>query len=342
MPDLKDLLEQKSRRVAPTPGGFDRLVHRRARRDRNRRIGAGALAVLVTAAVVAALVSANQDQERPAGPSPTTSLSPSPGPIAIAGLPAAGAKPTKSTNADLAVVYDGPDGQGNEMDLSVFTDGRMVWQRWSPHGDWANPPARPLTVPPGATPFETGYVWQRLTPDGVNRMRSAMLAAGLFDGHRLRTIQDYQVEVRIQGRLIWGGHPAGQHATAAQLDALHALQTQMADPASWLPAADWADEQIHPFVPACYAMNTERGGVDLSKLPADARDELRQHMHNGYAHGAMPTDRFRILFRALIKAGYTPKVNSAPVIGFELPAAETDLFDFNGLGFLHFSPCLSG
>jgi len=77
MPDLADLLERQGQSVDREPGGLDRLVRRRARRERNRRVGAAALALLVTVAAIAALIRAGSETERPAGPAPSV-VSPTP------------------------------------------------------------------------------------------------------------------------------------------------------------------------------------------------------------------------------------------------------------------------
>ncbi len=337
MPELADLLERESRRVDPTPGGFDRLARRRDRRERNRRIGAGALALVVAIVAIAALLRANQSQLRPAAPSPSS--------MAFPGLPPAGAKPSEPVTGTLTLGYDGPDGNGHEMDLSVYADGRMIWQRWSPPVRWYPSSPQPLVIPHGATRFETGYVWQRLTPGGVNRLRSTILASGLFDRNEFfLTKMSYSIDLRTGGRMVrLQADTAGDRTpTPAQLHALHALERLMADPASWLPSSDWADARIHAFVPACYSVAYERGGLDLSKLPAVAAAEIRKHtQHN--AAGEMSTDDARTLFRALVGAGYVPSNDSAALIGFRLPPAVTNqLFDPVKFGFLHLSPCLPG
>ena len=263
------------------------------------------------------------------------------------GLPPVGTRPSEPITGTLALVYDGPDGNGSQMDLSVYTDGRMIWQRWSPPVRWNARSAQPVVIPHGATRFETGYVWQRLTPVGVAWLRSAILSSGLFDGRKKNflTTSSWQIEVRTGGRMVavWASSVGNVTPTTAQFDALHGLEELMADPASGLPSSDWADARIRAFVPACYSVAYERGGLDLSKLPAVARDELRTAMPGGNASGTMATDDARTLFRSLVGAGYEPTPDSAAVVGFRLPPAETGpVFDPITFGFLHLSPCLPG
>ena len=251
-------------------------------------------------------------KERPAAPSIT------PSPMAFAGLPPAGAKPSGPVTGTLELSYQGPDGHGSYMDLSVYTDGRVIWQRWST--SFWSPSAQPLVIPHGATAFETAYVWQRLTPDGVNRLRSAILASGLPGNMDFLTTPYYKVAVRTGGRWVgfqaWSwGH---KRPTQAQFRALHALGRKMGDPAAWLPTSDWADARIHAFVPACYWVANERGGLDLAKLPPAARAELSKHLRKATASGIMTTADARILLQALA-GSYTPSHETADEIGFMVP-----------------------
>jgi hypothetical protein len=340
MPELADLLERESRRVDPAPGGFERLTRRRERRERNRRVGAGVLALVVTVAVVAAFLRANETRERPASPS-VTQASPSDTPHEVTGfpgLPPAGAKPSEPITGTLELSYYGPDGRGNEMDLQVYADGRMIWQRWSPS-------SQPLVIPNGATAFSTAYVWQRLTPGGVDRLRSTLLSSGLFDSNKdFLTTVTYQIRVRTGGRIFWVWSNGNEEPTQAQRLALDALQNQLADPASWLPPSDWADVRVRAFVPACYSVAWEGGGVNLAKLPAVASAELRKHVRRN-ASGSMTTDEARTLIRALVAAGFTPSHETSNEIGFNLPPHGGYLEPHAdpgqwGDGYLHLSPGL--
>ena len=142
---------------------------------------------------------------------------------------------------------------------------------------------------------------------------------------------------------VWASSGGNVRPTSAQFDALHAVETLMADPTSGLSSSDWADARIRAFVPACYSVAYERGGLDLSKLPAVARDELRSAMPNGHMSGGMTTNDARSLFRSLVGAGFKPTPDSAAVVGFRLPPADTgSAFDPITFGFLHLSPCLPG
>jgi hypothetical protein len=68
MPRIADALERESRTVDLEQGDFERLLGRRARKQRNRRIRAGALGVIVALAMGIALVKSFRSDHIPANP----------------------------------------------------------------------------------------------------------------------------------------------------------------------------------------------------------------------------------------------------------------------------------
>ena len=54
----------------------------------------------------------------------------------------------------------------------VYADGRMIWARRT---------AAPRGFPQARTRSHSGYLEQRLTPEGVELLRSRLVATGLFD-----------------------------------------------------------------------------------------------------------------------------------------------------------------
>ncbi|MGO8056018.1 hypothetical protein, partial [Rhizobium leguminosarum] len=79
-----------------------------------------------------------------------------------------------------------------------------------------------------------GFLEQRLTPDGVELLRSEIVSAGLehfppAPGPWIHNV----IQVRIGDRLV------GYHANFPER-----LLERLADPASWLPASAWEDRQI--------------------------------------------------------------------------------------------------
>ena len=81
MPSLRSTLERIRVRFDPPPGGFQRLVSRRRRRERNQRLAAGALALALSGSVLAGLfwTFPRADTPRPGGsPTPGAQETPEP------------------------------------------------------------------------------------------------------------------------------------------------------------------------------------------------------------------------------------------------------------------------
>ena len=164
---------------------------------------------------------------------------------------------------------------------------------------------------PGVNP---GFLEQRLTPEGVERLRLEVVGllapsrslletfpadhdpGPLLDGRfTLFVPRDYgtgwgSVAVRDGDRLVrlqWGsvdgkGSPGheGTIATAEQLSGLRRVDALLTDPASELPSSAWADRQIRAYVPSQFAIcvtTTPPTDVSslLSLLPARAEELLR-------------------------------------------------------------------
>jgi hypothetical protein len=78
MSDVRRALERAGERFELAPGGLDRLLDRRSRRQRNRRIGAVVVALVIATAGIGGMVMAIRDlgdQTRPAT-TPSISLAP--------------------------------------------------------------------------------------------------------------------------------------------------------------------------------------------------------------------------------------------------------------------------
>jgi hypothetical protein len=276
---------------------------------------------IVVAAVVTAVASASSGQ-------------------LFAGFPAVGVKASTPTTGSLLLSLTFPGQQTTER--NVYADGRIIWQRWTPSGD-------ATVVPKGAKSRDTGYVQQRLTPRGVQLLRTKMVATGLFE-HSLRLAVGrgngwVVVEVRRGKRMVrvdavpspdqsW--KPRFIRATPAQQRALMLTEKLVADPARSLPADAWADGQIRPFVPSHYVLAFDRGYPDLSKLPRSVGTVLSEFRQlRRHACQIVTTGQARDLLQALTDAGIAPSDNHAWWIGF----------GFAGLGFshpsyLHLSPAL--
>jgi hypothetical protein len=165
------------------------------------------------------------------------------------GLPPAGATPSAPQSGELVIQYwidtDGPEGTG-EARAWVYADGRLIT-------------------------LKKGFLEQRLTPEGVELLRSEIVSAGLehyqpAPGPWIHNV----IQVRIGDRL------ASYHANFPKR-----LRERLGDPASWLPASAWEDRQIRAYVASRYSVKyharpktLERSRI-LSLLPAPAEDMLR-------------------------------------------------------------------
>jgi hypothetical protein len=223
------------------------------------------------------------------------------------GLPPEGATPSRPESGELVVHFSGtsatlPPRPHRFVRVWVYADGRIIWDREEP-------------IPEGANEFTSGYLEQRLTPEGVELVRSEV--AGLLDRSRalLETVSDDprprpvgglalfappdfwvgSVEVPDGDRLVrlqWrGGANAaelafrrenfeGTIATPEQLSALRRIDALLTDPASVLPPSAWAVREVRAYVPSHYAVCIEtwppKNASDVhSLLPARAADVLR-------------------------------------------------------------------
>ena len=149
----------------------------------------------------------------------------------------------------------------------VYADGRVIWVRQG-------------GAPAGANKSTSGFLEQRLTPEGVELLRSKVFDEGLFrhdvdlitgSAERRRpgqvllfrgTIQartgERLVRVRWMNRVhlvvlsdfpgtYTGTTPPGQERALEQLDPL------LVDPAASLPASAWQDRRVRAYVAAKYA-----------------------------------------------------------------------------------------
>jgi hypothetical protein len=192
----------------------------------------------------------------------------------------------------------------------------------------------------GANESTSGFLEQRLTPDGAERLRSEILATRLFDRER-RLLSAHSpwgfVRVRRGDVLVhvqWL-HPANAHAsspgalrghtaaTPEQVQALEHIDALLADPASRLPANAWDDPRIKAYVASRYAicwawrpnLDPGVGTVDASRilglLPPPLADLLRASWRpyvwprfwGRPPCTVVPTDEARSVARALDDAG---------------------------------------
>ena len=209
---------------------------------------------------------------------------------------------------------------------NVYADGRIIWQKWT-RGDATG-------LPKGAR-GSTRAVQQRLTRRGVQRLRSKILATGLFE-HNLRLNVgrgDAWVfhQVRVGDRIVtvdgmaspdptWKLHFT--KATPAQTRALASIAALVADPARWLPTSVWADSQSgRSFRLATWSLSIEAIPISRScHLQPPKRSPSTSLSGNTRAQ-ILTTGQAGALLQAFGEAEITP--SEKHFVGFA--------FDFAGL-----------
>jgi hypothetical protein len=244
-------------------------------------------------------------------------------PTHFAGFPPGGVKASTPTTGRLLIRLSPTITTGSTW--NVYSDGRVIWQKWTSSGD-------ATVVPDGARRLDTGYVQQRLAPEGVQLLLSKILATGLFEQDLMLDLgRDHawaHHQVRRGDRMVTvtGGpspDPADPRdftkATAAQMRSLAWIEKLVANPARWLPTTAWANRQIRAFVPARYWAGLDRDYPDISKLPSPAGKVLVRYkplMRHGCQ--VLTTGKARELLQAFVEAGLSPSENHAFTIAFAL------------------------
>ena len=290
MSDVRTMLERGVGGAIPPPDGFERMLRRRDRKRRNQRIAAGVVGFAIFVAAVWIVTTGGPfDRSQPATTGPTI---PSTERVGFIGLPPEGAPPSTPTSGELVLSMLGRSttDHGHLLRAWVYADGRLIWTK---EGD----------LPEGANETTTGFLEQRLTPEGVERIRSEIVSTGLFDeDHALLSTEGViwgSVRVRDGDRFVnveWADPDNdlwdhGTLVTSEQASALQRLDALLTHPASWLPASAWEDQRIKAYVPSRFAVcyqAAERGiGASriLSVLGESAQDLLRTTRIRG-AQGA--------------------------------------------------------
>jgi len=195
------------------------------------------------------------------------------------GLPPQGATPSTPESGELVLNSWGrptslgtiraPNFSGPPFHRAwVYADGRLIWDREGTH-------------PFGGSEQTTGFLEQRLTPEGVELLRTEVISTGLFR-HDLALISGSGIDwgginVRNGDRFVeviwatsytlgWRNDRARfRDATSEEASALERLSARLTDPASWLPASAWEDLEIRAYVPSRVAVCAQ--GYDPSIPP---------------------------------------------------------------------------
>jgi hypothetical protein len=244
-------------------------------------------------------------------------------------LPPVGATPSAPESGELVIQYRDLGHAGGGW-AWVYADGRLITVSAAPQAVSASRPAG-SDVPEAANRWSSGLLEQRLTPEGVELVRSEIVSTGLFE-HPAGSRSDIHnvIQVRINDRLV-----------RVNANFPKRLRERLIDPASWLPASAWANRRIRAYVPSRYEIwyraqpqTLERSRI-LSLLPATAEDLLRAkdavttqgdigtpgfppHPVTTY-HSVLTTEEARAVTQALDDAGLGSSFQS-----FEIPGTSVD------------------
>jgi hypothetical protein len=280
--DRFDVLERFAPMFESPEPSFEAFLRRRDRKRRNQRITAGAVGIAFFVAA-AWIVTTGGPFDRTLTPTTTgPTIAPDvTGPVGIIGLPPESATPSSPSRGELVLgfTFGHTGGDPGRFSVFVYEDGRLIWQRLGGGAD------------ENAIEYSTGLLEQRLTPEGVELVRSEVLSTGLFDRDvhftSLYGLRSGQVSVRTGDGLVrvsWGdiglNDVTWETPTPEQASALQRLDARLADPASWLPASAWVDQEVKAYVASRYSLCFETRqdvGLDrvLASLPRRAEDLVR-------------------------------------------------------------------
>jgi hypothetical protein len=245
------------------------------------------------------------------------------------GLPPVGATPSAPESGELVIQYWVDTDDIEPVDGGrgwVYADGRLITLR------------EKSDLPEAANHWSSGFLEQRLTPEGVELLRSEIVSTGLFEhdqpAGRMSSPHNV-IQVRIGDRLV-----------RVQASFPQRLRERLADPESWLPASAWEDRQIRAYVASRYSVvysaqpqTLERSRI-LSLLPPTVEDMLRakeavaeqgQLSYPGFPllpitrySSKLTTEEARALARALDDAGLKRDKRVGLGYSFEIPGTSVD------------------
>ena len=259
----------------------------------------------------------------------------------LVSLPPVGATPSAPESGELVIYYRldvNPDIKRARGHWRwVYADGRLLTADARPMAQRSH-----ADLPEADNGWSSGLVEQRLTPEGVELMRSEVVSTGLFEHDQISPHDEIhnEIQVRIGDRMV---RVQGE-LTPDSNEFPKRLRERLMDPASWLPASAWADRRLRAYVPSRYEIwygaspqTLERSRI-LSLLPATAEDVLRakdavpQQGDIGYPgyrphpitryHSVLTTEEARAVTQALEDAGLSG--HGGLMYSFEIPGTSVD------------------
>jgi hypothetical protein len=163
---------------------------------------------------------------------------------------------------------EGPSSLPWSGTLGLYADGRLLWHT---NDDPFEDEPRGVN---GPRP-KTGWLEQRLTPEGTELLRSELVSSGLLGpGQQPPDYTCPPGSYRADARV-------GDHYEYYRGELPRDLVERIAEPASWLPTSAWEDREVRPFVPASYSVciTGEEPRISVAEiataLPARVGDLVR-------------------------------------------------------------------
>jgi hypothetical protein len=234
------------------------------------------------------------------------------------------------TAGQLVIYVDSWHEERNEMvrdEVAVYDDGRVIW------------------------PDELGgYLEQRLTPEGLERLQLRALSTRLFERDLFATsigtdvVGRGHIKVLRGGRPVivaWGTSPRAVvsglgpedrfvRASSAQEVEVTELAAFLRDPTTWgFPDDMYVQPEITPFVPSHLWVSWDRGTPDWSQLPSPARKVVTRIMERcangrnaeGEQEEYISLDQAREIAQVLTQAGIPTDYDDRLGLSFSLPSS---------------------
>jgi hypothetical protein len=253
------------------------------------------------------------------------------------GLPPEGAVPSRPDSGELVLVFAGRVEGIDAHGMFLYADGRLIWKR--------NLDSRANTRAFGTTEPTTALIEQRLSPEGVELLWTAVLEAGRISRVPAREGDDWIGPGNGPGVWPWGGllfNDGEQLVEMTWSDAT--LPARLADPGTWLPASAWVDQRIGGYVPTLYAVCFEPDLED--RLPGSVLALLASRSRGAIANDAacghtVTIEEARLIAATLDDAGFARLPDRTLLEYRILPAddAERDAGDMSNVA-IWFSPVL--
>jgi hypothetical protein len=241
----------------------------------------------------------------------------------VTAFPPRGTKPSTPAAGRLVIHYHGRAGGWPVVQVWVYADGRII--------------RRTAGGPAGVGSVRTGFIERRLANEGVELLRSKLVATGLVGRDRVyatRMIDFGLMQVWNGTRLVrvaWGPRAGWKRQAAVPTDEQTMTIARIVDwmlaPERALPTYAWETRQPRAFVPSTYAICFRRpraGDADLSPdivdrpsramrfLPAAARGLLGGRTRAFSSYGVrslcseVSIEDARALYVILSEFGYEP------------------------------------